>query len=186
MDSKKFVLLIAVLTAAVCVLTVVYNFASMPAYGGGDVSAVALYASSDDAAEPSGASAALPDGSSPSAAVGKSGAQPSSGGLTSSEDRVSSGQPTSSGRPASSGRSSAVSRRTSSTAPSKVTAANPVNLNTATLAELETVPGIGAARAQDIIDYRSAHGPFKSIDGLDAVKGFGAKMIAKVKPYLTI
>ena len=50
-----------------------------------------------------------------------------------------------------------------------------VNLNTASQAELETVKGIGPAKAKAIIDHRSKNGPFKSVDELKEIKGFGEK-----------
>lgn len=61
-----------------------------------------------------------------------------------------------------------------------------VHLNSANQGILETLPGIGASKAQAIIDYRSAHGPFQSIDELDHVKGIGATTLAKLRPYLTL
>lgn len=61
-----------------------------------------------------------------------------------------------------------------------------VNLNTATLAELQTVSGIGAKRAQDIIDYRETNGKFKSLDDLKNVSGIGAKTLEKLKAYVTV
>ena len=61
-----------------------------------------------------------------------------------------------------------------------------VNINTATPADLDGVKGIGPSKAQAIVDYRSKHGPFKSLDDLKNVKGFGEKSIAKLKGELTV
>ncbi|MBK6337256.1 MAG: helix-hairpin-helix domain-containing protein [Betaproteobacteria bacterium] len=61
-----------------------------------------------------------------------------------------------------------------------------VNLNTATKDELIALPGIGPAKAQAIIDHRTAHGPFKSVEELKDVKGIGAKRFEKLKPELTV
>jgi competence protein ComEA len=61
-----------------------------------------------------------------------------------------------------------------------------VDLNSATAAELEAVKGIGAAKAKAIIDYREKSGPFKSVDDLKGVKGFGAKTIDKLRPEFTV
>lgn len=56
-----------------------------------------------------------------------------------------------------------------------------VNVNTATQAQLELLPGIGPALAKRIIDYRTEHGVFKSVDDLDKVKGIGPKLIARME-----
>jgi len=56
-----------------------------------------------------------------------------------------------------------------------------VNINTADVKALESLPGIGAAKAQAIVDYRAAHGNFKSIDDLKNVKGIGDKIIEQIK-----
>ena len=61
-----------------------------------------------------------------------------------------------------------------------------VNLNTATKDELVALPGIGPAKAQAILDYRSKNGAFKSIEELKDVKGIGAKRYEKIKAELTV
>lgn len=64
--------------------------------------------------------------------------------------------------------------------------ATEVDLNTATLQDLEGLPGVGPSTAQKILDYRSQHGAFHSSDELLAVKGIGPKKLEKMKPYLRI
>ena len=61
-----------------------------------------------------------------------------------------------------------------------------VNLNKASLEELKQVKGLGAKRAQDIIDHRETNGKFKSVDELKKVSGIGAKTIEKLKEYVTV
>jgi competence protein ComEA len=64
--------------------------------------------------------------------------------------------------------------------------ASPVNLNTASQAQLESLPGVGAKAAQRILDYRKQNGSFKKVEDLMNVKGFGEKTFLKLKPMLTI
>jgi competence protein ComEA len=61
-----------------------------------------------------------------------------------------------------------------------------VNINTATLSELEAVKGLGPAKAKAIVSYREANGGFKSLDELDNVKGFGKVSVDKLKGELSI
>lgn len=61
-----------------------------------------------------------------------------------------------------------------------------VDLNTATKEELETVKGIGPAKADAIIEYRRLNGPFKSVDGLKEIKGFGDKSVDKLRSEVTV
>jgi competence protein ComEA len=62
----------------------------------------------------------------------------------------------------------------------------PVSLNSGTAADLEALPGIGPATAKKILDYRKAHGGFKSVDELSAIGGFGEKKLKKLRPYLRL
>lgn len=61
-----------------------------------------------------------------------------------------------------------------------------VNLNTATSAELETLPGVGAKMAARILEYRQKKGPFKKVEELMNVQGIGEKNFLKLKPQLTV
>jgi competence protein ComEA len=59
-----------------------------------------------------------------------------------------------------------------------------INLNAATLEDLDTLPGIGPATAQKILDYRQTHGPFRSVDELRAVSGIGPAKLEQIRPFV--
>lgn len=61
-----------------------------------------------------------------------------------------------------------------------------LNINTASAEELQTLPNIGGRMAKRIIDYRTQHGSFASVDALQDVKGIGPKTIEKLKPFIDI
>jgi competence protein ComEA len=61
-----------------------------------------------------------------------------------------------------------------------------VNLNTATLEQLDSLPGVGPVTAQKILDWRTAHGSFSAIDELLEVDGIGDKTLADMAPHLTL
>ena len=64
--------------------------------------------------------------------------------------------------------------------------ASRVNLNTADAAALESLPGIGPALAQRIIDYRTANGPFQTTAEIQDVRGIGAGIYEKIKDSITV
>ena len=61
-----------------------------------------------------------------------------------------------------------------------------VNINTASKDELDVLPGIGPVKAQAIVDYRKANGPFKSVDDLKKVNGIGDATFDKLKGDITV
>ncbi|EGO8362764.1 competence protein ComEA [Enterococcus faecalis] len=61
-----------------------------------------------------------------------------------------------------------------------------INVNTATEAELQTISGIGAKKAQEIIRFRDEQGPFKTVEELKNVPGIGEKTVERLKDMLTV
>ena len=64
--------------------------------------------------------------------------------------------------------------------------AGPIDVNTATAAQLETLPGIGPSTAAAIIAYRDLHGPFASVDDLAEVSGIGDSKLAAIRGLVTV
>jgi competence protein ComEA len=64
--------------------------------------------------------------------------------------------------------------------------AAPINLNTATLEQLDTLDGVGPGLAQRILDYREQHGGFRRVEELAEVPGIGAKRLATLTPLVTV
>lgn len=66
------------------------------------------------------------------------------------------------------------------------TPGQPVDLNTATVAQLDGLPGVGPVLAQRIIDWRTAHGRFSSVDELTEVSGIGERTLADIRPLVRL
>lgn len=64
--------------------------------------------------------------------------------------------------------------------------AGSININTATAAELEGLPGIGPSKAAAIVEYRTQNGPFASVDQLDNVAGIGPATLAGLRDAATV
>ena len=75
------------------------------------------------------------------------------------------------------------SRSSSASSPA---AASPINLNTASVAQLATLPGIGKSTAERILEYRQKNGAFKKVEDLMNVRGVGEKSFLKLKPLVTV
>lgn len=77
-------------------------------------------------------------------------------------------------------------RRAPASAPASASASAPINLNSASAAQLETLPGVGKATAERILEYRQKNGNFKRIEDLMNVRGVGEKSFLKLKPLVTV
>ncbi|WP_053227206.1 helix-hairpin-helix domain-containing protein [Solirubrobacter soli] len=75
---------------------------------------------------------------------------------------------------------------TTTASPAKTAPDQPINLNTATLEQLDTLDGVGPATAQKILDYRAEHGGFGSVDELDQISGIGEKRLAALRDHVRV
>jgi len=72
------------------------------------------------------------------------------------------------------------------TAPAPTAVTGPVNLNNATIDQLDGLPGVGPATAQAIIAYREQHGPFATVESLAEVRGIGPAKLDSLRPLVTV
>ena len=70
--------------------------------------------------------------------------------------------------------------------PAQGAGAQKIDLNAATVQELETLPGIGAKTAERIVKFRSENGPFQKIEDLMNVQGIGAKKFERLRDLITV
>jgi competence ComEA-like helix-hairpin-helix protein len=68
----------------------------------------------------------------------------------------------------------------------KAPPAAPLDLNAATATQLVQVPGIGAATARAIVQFRQKSGPFQRVEDLLAIRGISARKLAQIRPYVTV
>lgn len=70
--------------------------------------------------------------------------------------------------------------------PVTISVSSPINVNSADLAALETIKGLGATKAQAIIDYRTKNGHFKTVEEVENVPGVGPKLLQKIQSQITV
>jgi competence protein ComEA len=68
----------------------------------------------------------------------------------------------------------------------KIPPSAPLDLNTATAAQLAQVPGIGAATARAIMRFREKSGPFERVEDLLAIRGISARKLGQIRPYVVV
>jgi competence ComEA-like helix-hairpin-helix protein len=61
-----------------------------------------------------------------------------------------------------------------------------LDLNRASAAELELLPGVGPSLAERIVAYRTEHGPFDSVEAVDAVRGVGPRIVDSMRPFVVV
>jgi competence protein ComEA len=69
---------------------------------------------------------------------------------------------------------------------SRASAGAVVDINTGDVTVLDSLPGVGPVLAQRIVDWRTAHGRFTSVDELDEVSGIGDKLMAEIRPHVRV
>jgi len=70
--------------------------------------------------------------------------------------------------------------------PAKIVSGDLLNINVATAAEIERLPGIGPAKAKAIVDHRGEHGPFRRIEHLMLVEDIGQKSFIDLRPLIRV
>lgn len=161
MQEKRFVAIMAALTVVFSALMAAYNFWGAPSVTPSVAAASGSGVDFNTLFEQSSAAQANVSTSAASTQVQQAAAP----------------APSSSAAPKTSSRTGTGSKTQSAPA-------GPVNINTASAAELDTLPGIGGVLSQRIIDYRSQNGRYQNVDELLNVKGIGDKLLAKIKPYV--
>lgn len=68
----------------------------------------------------------------------------------------------------------------------KTPPAQPININTATISQLEKLPGVGPNTAKAIVDFRNHSGSFQRVEDLLAIKGISKSKLDKLRPYVTV
>lgn len=64
--------------------------------------------------------------------------------------------------------------------------AAPINVNTATVEQLQTLPGVGPSTAKSIVRHRDKNGPFRRVDDLLILKGMSRQRLQKLRPYVKV
>jgi competence protein ComEA len=76
--------------------------------------------------------------------------------------------------------------RATTSAPASTSPSGPLSLNSATAEQLDTLDGVGPATAQKILEYRTAHGGFSSVDDLAQIPGIGPKKLESLRGQVTV
>ena len=77
-------------------------------------------------------------------------------------------------------------KKNKATSNEQETIIEPININTATVSDFDKLPGIGASKAESIVQYREKNGPFEKIEDLKEISGIGDALFEKIKDYITI
>lgn len=77
-------------------------------------------------------------------------------------------------------------KKDATTSNEQETITEPININTASASDFDKLPGIGASKAESIVQYREKNGPFEKIEDLKEISGIGDALFEKIKDYITI
>ena len=77
-------------------------------------------------------------------------------------------------------------KKDTTTSNEQETITEPININTASASDFDKLPGIGASKAESIVQYREKNGPFEKIEDLKEISGIGDALFEKIKDYITI